>query len=261
MKFDPRSFVLGLLTVAVVSCAGEYAGPAKSTTVVGKGVLNAAVLKEKLTTATGNPPESLRESEAPGLYEAQWGSNFAYITADGEYAVFGDMINLNTQNEVTENRRKSARITALAELNADNTIEFAPASPKYTVTVFTDVDCGYCRMLHRQMPEYNAAGIAVRYVFFPRTGPGTDSWRKAQTVWCASDRKIALTNAKNTGDIQGSTDCASPLQRDWELGNKLGVRGTPMIVLPDGETVPGYVPPEQLSAKLAAMELKVSAKN
>lgn len=252
-KLDLRSFALGLLVAVCASCAGDYNGNGKTASAA------PGSLKDKLEAAVGQAPEDIRPAKAPGLMEAKWGSNFAYITEDGRYAIFGDMLDLETKEEVTEGNRRGARIEALADLGADNTIEFAPKSPKYTVTVFTDIDCGYCRMLHRQMDQYNEKGIAIRYVFFPRSGPGTDSFRKAEAVWCSADRKLALTQAKASGDIQGSTDCPNPIRRDWDLGIKLGVRGTPMLVLPNGESVPGYVPADQLVARLMAGEAQQHA--
>lgn len=255
MKLDLRSFVMGLFLAVTASCAGEYNGPGKSS-------LSGQSLKDKLTATVGQAPDDIRPAKAPGLMEARWGSNFAYITDDGRYVIFGDMLNLDTQEEITEGQRRGDRVQALAELGRDNTIEFAPESPKYTVTVFTDVDCGYCRMLHRQINEYIAHGIAIRYIFFPRTGPDTESFRKAEQVWCSADRKAALTTAKNGAELTASADCPNPVRREWDMGVKFGVHGTPMLVLPNGETLPGYVPPDQLSARLVAMDHgKVVGKN
>lgn len=259
MKLDSRSFLLGALAAVSVSCAGDYRGPATP----GKAPVPASgSLEEKLAAVVGQAPDQVRPSAAPGITEARWGSQFAYVTHDGSYVIFGDMYNLDTREEITETSRRGERLQQLSELGADNTIEFAPAEVKHTITVFTDIDCGYCRMLHRQMGDYNARGIAVRYVFFPRSGPDTDSFRKAQAVWCSADRRSALTQAKNSGSISGPTDCSNPIQREFDLAMKLGIRGTPLIVLPDGETIPGYVPPEQLEARLLAMgKTSETAKN
>jgi thiol:disulfide interchange protein DsbC len=243
-RLDAKSFALGLLVAVTASCAGDYNGTGKSVSTSGGS------LKAKLEAAVGQAPEEIRPAQAPGLMEAKWGSNFAYITPDGRYAIFGDMFDLDTKEEITETARRGDRLEALTGLGADNTIEYAPAKTKYTVTVFTDVDCGYCRMLHRQMDQYHAKGIAVRYLFFPRSGPGTDSFRKAEAVWCADDRHAALTQAKATGDYTGPTDCPNPVRREFDLALKLGVRGTPLIILPDGDTIPGYVPADQLVARL-----------
>lgn len=249
MNFLFRAVAIAATLAVTVSCAGDYN---RGTPVVGDANVSSS-LKEKLTTMVGIAPDSIAPSPAPGIMEAKWGNNFAYVTADGRYAVFGDMVNIETLEEVTENGRRETRLAGLKDLGVENTIEFAPESPKHTVTVFTDVDCGYCRMLHRQMPEYNAAGIAVRYLFYPRSGPNTESFQKSEAIWCAEDRKAALTQAKSGGEFSGPSDCVNPIKREWELGQKIGLRGTPMIILPNGETIAGYVPPAELTARLESM--------
>lgn len=198
-------------------------------------------------------PEDVRPSAAPGLYEIQQGTLFGYITADGKYLVSGDLIDVESGQSLTENRRRSERIARLDALGADQTIVFAPengADAAHTVTVFTDIDCGYCRKMHREIDDYNAAGIAVRYLFYPRSGPGSESFRKAQAVWCSADRKDALTKAKQGAPIAGAVDCENPILADYQLGQELGLRGTPMMILPDGEVVNGYVPADALAQRL-----------
>lgn len=259
MKLISRILLIASTLSLGVSCAGDYNGATPSASDK-KGSNASASLKERLANAVGAPPDSITPSQVTGILEAKWGSNFAYVTEDGRYAVFGDMVNLETQEEITENSRRGSRIAALKELGEENMIEFSPESPRYVVTVFTDVDCGYCRMLHRQVKEFNAQGIAIRYVFFPRTGPDTESFHKAEAVWCAPDRKAALTDAKNGAAVNGPVDCINPVRREWELGQKFGLRGTPLLILPDGETIAGYVPPAELSARLAAMETRKQAR-
>jgi thiol:disulfide interchange protein DsbC len=197
-------------------------------------------------------PEAVRASPLPGIYEIQIGMNFGYVTADGRYLVAGDLTDLKTGQGLTEDRRRDARVALIDKIDRDGYIEFAPeAMPaKYTVTVFTDVDCGYCRMLHRQIKDYNALGIAVRYVFFPRTGANTPSFYKAEEVWCSADRKAALTLAKTGVDLKSDMSCKNPVMEHLQAAAELGLRGTPSIVLPNGELVPGYRPPAELLAVL-----------
>jgi thiol:disulfide interchange protein DsbC len=209
--------------------------------------------KDKIAKLLDVPRENIRPSPVPGLYEVQHDHDFGYVTADGKFLLQGDLVNLDTGEQITENHRREERLVALKALGTDNTIEFAPKAPlaaKYTVTVFTDVDCHYCQMLHSQIADYNAAGIAIRYAFFPRTGPDTESWRKAEAVWCSSDRRVALTKAKQGANITAKA-CTNPVKQEYELGEQLGIRGTPMLILPNGDLVSGYLPPKQLAAKLA----------
>ncbi|MDB5971038.1 MAG: Thiol:disulfide interchange protein [Hydrocarboniphaga sp.] len=193
-------------------------------------------------------PEAVRASPMPGVYEIQIGMNFGYVTADGRYLIAGDLTDLKTRQEITEDRRREARVALIDKIDRAGFIEFAPETTpaKYTVTVFTDVDCGYCRMLHRQIKDYNALGIAVRYVFFPRTGPNTPSYYQAEEVWCSADRKAALTKAKTGVDLNSDKSCANPVMEHLQAAAQLGLRGTPSIVLPSGELVPGYRAPADL---------------
>jgi thiol:disulfide interchange protein DsbC len=137
----------------------------------------------------------------------------------------------------------------LAEVPESSMVIFAAAQPKYTITVFTDIDCGFCRKLHSQIADYNRLGITVRYLAFPRTGPGTESWAKAQQVWCSPDRKTALTRAK-LGEALHVARCDDPVAREYELGRALGISGTPGIFTSDGDMLPGYVPPDELLGEL-----------
>ncbi|WP_162932258.1 DsbC family protein [Solimonas sp. K1W22B-7] len=195
--------------------------------------------------------EDIHETSAPGIYEINAGAIYAYVTSDGKYLIQGDMMNVETGEEITESRRRGYRLERIAALGADSTIEFSPEKPRHVVTVFTDIDCGYCRKLHSEMKEYNDAGIAIRYVFYPRAGLGSDAYRKAEAVWCSDDRKAALTAAKSGMPlVNARLDCPNPIARDWQLGQDLGLRGTPMMVLPDGEVVNGYVPAQQLAMRL-----------
>lgn len=197
--------------------------------------------------------DAIQPSAAPGLYELRHEGFYAYITEDGRYLIQGDLVDLDTGTNLSETQRKSDRVVRLDSLGEDKMIVFAPESPKYAVTVFTDVDCGYCRKLHREIDTYLDQGIAIRYVFYPRSGPGSDSFRKAEAVWCAADRKLAMTEAKASGKADGASDCENPVQEEWQLGNALGLRGTPMLILPDGEVINGYVPADKLAEHLATV--------
>lgn len=211
-------------------------------------------LKARLaSTLPGVKVDTVRPTPLPGIYEVQSGFNFGYVSLDGRYLIEGDLNDLASGQRLTENRRRAARVALLGALGTEQTIEYAPKDVprKYTVTVFTDIDCGYCRKLHQHIAEYNADGIAVRYVFFPRSGPDTESFYKAEKVWCAADRKAALTQAKLGSGYEGDKSCSNPVLDHLKLAAQLGLRGTPAIVLPDGELIPGYQTPDDLVKILA----------
>ncbi len=198
--------------------------------------------------------EEVRPSALPGIFEVANGAEVLYVSTDGRYALSGDLFETATGHNLSEKRRNEARSVALRGVSDSDAIIFAPEHPRYTVVVFTDVDCAYCRKLHAEIAEYLKLGIEVKYLSFPRTGPGTDSWHKAEAVWCAEDRRGALTRAK-LGTDPGKAACAwTPVARSYELGKELGIRGTPGIFTLGGEYLPGYYSPERLAKRLKELD-------
>ncbi len=200
----------------------------------------------------GAKPDHITLSRIPGLYEVLVGGQVLYLSEDGRFAIQGDILDLDSRANLTENRRSELRSQAIDAVGENNMVVFTPAGVvKHTVTVFTDVDCGYCRKMHSQIADYNKEGIKIRYLMFPREGIGSESYNKAVAVWCADNRQDALTQAKR-GENLGHKTCDNPIKAQYELGQKLGVRGTPSLILESGEMIPGYVPPTQLAEMLAA---------
>lgn len=261
--------LLILLLPSLAACAPPYEpgataattqtatadAPASATVAAPAGMgatLDIPALRAKLEKRLQFKIDSIRPSAVPGFYELQTGMNFGYVSADGEYMIEGDLVRIADGATLTENARNQARLAALAKLGESNMIVFPAEKPKHVITVFTDIDCGYCKLLHSQIAGYNAKGITIRYAFFPRSGPDTESFYKAERVWCAADRHAALTNAKKTGNITGNKDCKNPVLDEYNIGMAIGVRGTPALVLDDGELFPGYQPPDRLAQILDA---------
>jgi thiol:disulfide interchange protein DsbC len=194
----------------------------------------------------GVRPDDLRPSPVPGLYELTRGMDVAYVTADGKFALTGDLYDLGKDDNLTEHRRRELRVKAIAALPESEMVIFGPPNPKYTVTVFTDVDCPFCRKLHSQIADYNRLGVRVRYLFFPRSGPNTTSWTKAEQVWCSADRNDALTRAKLGQELKTKPCPNNPVARTYALGKDFAIEGTPAIVMSDGEMLDGYIPPDVL---------------
>jgi thiol:disulfide interchange protein DsbC len=184
-------------------------------------------------------------SAIAGLYEVLVGTDVIYVTADGRYLFQGDVLDLDQRLNVTENQRAGLRRRALDAVPPGDPIEFAAPAPKHVVYVFTDIQCGYCRRLHRDMPELNRRGISVRYLAFPRAGIGSPAFTQMESIWCAADRRQALTDAK-LGRPVTPKSCANPVARQYRLGESLGVRGTPAIYTMSGHELSGYMPPDVL---------------
>ncbi len=191
--------------------------------------------------------DDVKASPVKGIYQVSAGPSILYVTSDAHYAFSGDLVDLqNGQTNVTEEIRKQARLKGLKELGQENMIIFSPKNPKYTVTVFTDVDCGYCRKMQSEMSKINDLGIAVRYLAFPRTGPSTPTFEKMVSVWCAKNKNEALNAAKSDKPVENHTCSNNSVIKDFKFGMEMGVSGTPTLIFEDGTMIPGYLPPDKL---------------
>lgn len=234
MKIIPRFFsVLMLFSLCSLSWGGELE----------------QVRKNIMSRFNGVKAENIQPSAVKGLYRVMLPPQVFYVSADARYVIDGDVIDISNKRNLTREYRNQSLIGAIDAMGEDSMIVFAPKKVQHTVTVFTDIDCGYCRKLHSSIAEYNKLGIKIRYMAYPRAGIGSTSYAKAVSAWCAEDRKEALTRAKNNQPIESKT-CENPVARHYQLGNMIGISGTPALVLESGRVIPGYVPPKQLAAML-----------
>jgi len=198
------------------------------------------------------PIEAIAESAMPGLYQIQLkGGRLLYASADGQFVMQGFLYQFKNGQAVNLTEQVESRSIA-KEINAipaSEMVIFAPKEAKSHITVFTDTDCGYCQKLHSEVPELNRLGIEVRYVAFPRQGVGSHGYNTLVNVWCAKDRKVAMNQAKSREELPTAT-CENPVAKQYQLGQTIGVNGTPAIVLANGQLIPGYQPAPDL-AKLA----------
>ena len=197
----------------------------------------------------GQPISSITASPIPGVYEVLIDAQLYYVSADGKYLMSGKLFDIETRTDLTSPKLSKVKAEAIESMGEENMVIFAPKDYKYTITVFTDIDCGYCRKLHSEIDKYNARGIRVRYLMFPRAGIGSPSYQKAVNVFCSDDRNQALTRAK-AGETLEDKKCRNPVAEEYALGKKVGVTGTPAIFLADGDLVPGYVPADRLESML-----------
>jgi thiol:disulfide interchange protein DsbC len=212
-----------------------------------------ALTKEQLAAQlNGVEVNDISESPVDGVYQVAVGANVAYVTNDGRYIIRGDIYDTQTSSNVTEGTRAKARVSMLNSVDPSTMIVFKPADGKvkHTITIFTDIDCGYCRQFHREIDKVTALGIEVHYLFFPRTGPNTESWTKADHVWCAKDHQAALTRAKLGGEVPEASCANTPVEAHYSLGQRIGVRGTPAVFNEAGDLIGGYLPPATLAKVL-----------
>lgn len=195
------------------------------------------------------PSDAISPSEIDGIYVVRYGLEVLYITADGRYLVRGDIIDLQQRRNLTEGQRRLGRLEVLGTIAPEDFIVFAAKQEKRTLTVFTDIDCPYCQKLHGEVELLNEAGITVRYLAFPRGGIKSPAYQRMVSIWCATDRPAAMTTAKTGGAIE-EKNCENPVLAQHQLGLQIPVRGTPTLVLDNGEVVGGYVPAAELIQRL-----------
>jgi thiol:disulfide interchange protein DsbC len=237
---------LGVALVAASACGAD----AGKTTDAAKGDVRATIAK-RLDIKV----EDVRPSPVPGLYEVVSGGEVGYVSEDGRFYIDGDVYDMESHANLTEDRRSASRAELLKGIRDEDAVVFAPADYKYTIDVFTDMDCTYCRKLHSEMPELNRLGVRVRYLMYPRNGPGSVSWKKAEAVMCSADRKDALTRAKR-GEEVTAKPCDNPVAKEYALGRELGIRGTPGIFTEQGDYITGYMPAARLVEHLKSLQDK-----
>jgi len=241
--------------IAAVLIAAAMAAAAAHAAVPGAAAADPRVALLKRLPA-GAKLQDLQPSPIAGIYQFVQGADISYLTADGKFFIDGSIYDMNSRRNLTEQRRTAARAALLAAVPESQMLIFSPPNPRYTITVFTDVDCPYCRKLQGEMAELNGLGVRVRYMFYPRSGPNTSSWRKAEAVWCSPNRKEALARATAGGDLAGAAICSpTPVAREYALGREIGVRGTPAIITPSGRYIDGYLPSRELVQEIRAVQL------
>lgn len=194
----------------------------------------------------------IRNSPLEGFYQISLpGGNVLYVTEDGKHFIAGDLYRVANSGllNLTEIERNHHRKELIDQVDEGEMLVFAPENEKASVTVFTDVDCGYCRKLHKEVPELNRMGIAIRYLAYPRAGIQSSTYKKMVSAWCADDPQAALTKAK-LGEEIPPRDCDNPVAKHFVLGNELGVTGTPALILANGRLIAGYLSAKDLAALL-----------
>lgn len=259
MKFHRLLLPSALLMISACSQAEPPVNTAQAVNVM-NGSVSAKeedIIRSSLKMAI---PEAeitaIKESPYKGLFEVKAkGYGTAYMSADGRYMLQGELIEINGSKiiNVTEQGMAEERKAALAAAPLKDMIVFpAVGKIKGIAYVFTDIDCGYCRKIHTEVPAMNQMGIEIRYLAFPRAGYPSPTSKGMDSIWCNANRNEALTKAKLGVPIP-SVSCATPIKAQYELGQTLGVRGTPAVFTESGMQVGGYLSPKDLAA---AMNIK-----
>lgn len=265
----PLHRILPISFLCAVSLSACAQAPSPEVGVPAEAGVAASPAAAQIETAPGTPEDRARKAilsinpqiqidgiaaaPLPGFREVIVGGQAVYVSDDGRYLLQGSLFDVEAKRDVSQAGVAEVRRKLLAEVPKSERIVFAPANPKYTVTVFTDVECGYCRKLHQDIAEYNKRGIAIEYLAFPRMGLGTPDYDLMVSVWCAPDPRKALTEAKDGNRVKPAK-CDNPVARHYQLGQRVGLAGTPMIVTESGVQMPGYLPPDALLSALQQVD-------
>lgn len=250
--------ILGMFFVTIwgfsISVVADESSDKKNDLAQVTKVLNALMPNAKV--------DSIADSVMPGIYEAVFGPQVIYISKNGRYILEGDLFDLTTRTNLTEGKRRVGRAKVVKNLDEKAMVVFSPKKVKYTITAFTDIDCGYCRKMHKQMADYNKLGIEFRYLAYPRSGKGSPSYFKALSVWCAKDPQEAMSFAKGGAKLEQiqaiaqvkGKDCKNDILNHMAAARQVGVTGTPTLVFDNGQVAPGYVEPKRLIQILDQMK-------
>lgn len=245
MQYFVKALVaLVALTSVVSAAAGELADKAVAD----------KIIAQLQMARPGMPVASVQRTPLADIYKVTTSSasNVAYVSADGKFLFTGKMLGIVPGKfvDLHEAYMVPLRRERMAQVELSDMVIFpAKGQRKAYINVFTDVDCGYCRKLHQEVPELNANGVEVRYLAYPRAGIGSPSYKKIASAWCADDRLDAMNRLKN-GEHIPNLSCQSPVAKQFNLGSEMGVSGTPAIVLADGSMLPGYLPAAALIERL-----------
>lgn len=257
---------------SLVACAQQPSDPAANAARGGKSVVSKPSLPNVGVDAKAGTPdanaiaavksfnpnivvERIRAAPMSGFRELIAGGQVIYVSDDGKHVFLagqgGGLFNVADKSDLSEKAMGSMRVELLKSIPQSERIVFAPANPKYMLTVFTDIECGFCRKMHSEIDQLNKLGIGVEYLAFPRQGLGSQDYTNMISVWCAADRKAALTKAKSTGQVTAK-DCQNTVAAQYVVGQRAGLTGTPMVLTADGTMLGGYLPPDVLKQRLDA---------
>ena len=192
----------------------------------------------------------ISKSPMEGVYQVDLGDRVLFVSQQGEHLLIGDVFDTQRHVSLAEEMRQEKVLAVVNDIDEAEMIVFSPDNVERTITVYTDVDCPYCRKLHQDVPTLVENGVKVRYLWYPRTGVGTPSYDKAVSIWCAENQQTAMDDAKLNNKIVDAKCEPNPVESQFNTGLQIGLRGTPTIVVDDGTVIGGYLEAPKLLASL-----------
>lgn len=235
-----RSLFLGVMATSTVLASVQLARADQATD-------EQAIRKNLAHTMASLPIDSVTPTPIKGIYQILSKGQIAYVTADGNYLFAGNLLDLKNQVNLTEKVRDKERLALLKTVPADHKVIFAAeGAKKGSVTILTDPTCPFCEKLHHEIPALQKAGIEVQTILTPRAGKGSAGYVESSQIMCSNDKIKNVDTAMARQPLSGAACQDSMIDANMKLAEKLGMSGTPYIILPDGSAVPGYRPASML---------------
>lgn len=195
--------------------------------------------------------DTVRPTPIDDFFEITSGGNIFYMSGDGRFVLRGELLDLAENRNLTAERKGGLSHDLVESLGEETMVVYEPRSgpSRHTITVFTDTTCGFCQRLHEELlPVIDQERIKLRYVMFPRAGVDAGSAETLRRIWCADDPQDAMTRAKRQQSVPArDNSCQPPVEAHFTMGQRIGVSGTPYLLLnDDGPVFAGYRPADEL---------------
>ena len=242
MKIIPRIFAAFALAACLVPAA----------------FADEAAIRKSIAERLPNFPkiDEVSKTAIPGIYEIRLGSDIRYTDEQGSYLIEGDLVDLRTRTNITEER--IAKLTAIdfKTLPLKDAMVWKQGTGERKLVVFADPNCGYCKKFERDLQAVK--DVTVYTFLYPILGG--DSPDKSKAIWCAKDNTKAWRDWMLKGTpADNSPNCdATALQRNFAFGKKHRINGTPGLVFEDGSSRAGAMDTEAIEKLLAANRAKPS---
>lgn len=187
--------------------------------------------------------DSVKPMSVKGIYEVTSGERIFYYLPESEILIVGELID-KTGRSLTQERSAELMAEKIKTIPLEKALKFGAG--KNTVIEFTDPDCPYCRTASKFLDEQTDM---TRYVFFVPLPNHPKAEPKVKYILCAGDKEKAYREAMagKLDDMKFKT-CDDPkaatlAKEHREIGNQVGVRGTPTFFV-NGNTVLGANQPQ-----------------
>ena len=231
---------IAFISAALVCSSPLYAQPEQQVK---------AEIQKKL--GTNAKVKSVSPAPVSGLYEVLVGNDIFYTDVSGKYLIQGEIIELATGKNITEQRQTDLNRIKWSELTPANAIKNVRGNGSRQLAVFSDPNCGYCKRLEKSLQQLD--NVTIYTYLIPILSP--DSAQKSKQIWCSSDQNKAYMDWMINGTApSGKGECSTPLDKNMAFAKTYGVTGTPTLFFTDGSRFPGAVQISDIEKKFSSLK-------